>query len=109
VGLTEEEAQAKGYTVRIGKFPFRASGKALIEGETEGFVKILSDGKTGEILGVHIIGPHASDLIAEAVLAMSVECTPEELAWAIHAHPTLSEAVMEAAEAVFGLPLHFAS
>lgn len=107
VGLTEEEAKEKGYTVQIGKFPFRANGKALIEGETEGFVKILSDKKTGEVLGIHVIGPHASDLIAEGVLAMNMECTPEEVAGAIHAHPTLSEAVMEAAEGVFGLPLHF--
>ncbi len=108
VGLTEEEAQSRGYSVRNGKFPFRANGKALIEGDIEGFVKVLSDERTGEILGVHIIGPHASDLIAEAVLAMNIECTPEEIARTIHAHPTLSETVMEAAEAVFGLPLHFA-
>ncbi|MEN3185446.1 MAG: dihydrolipoyl dehydrogenase [Atribacterota bacterium] len=107
VGFTEEEAKTKGYEIQVGKFPFRASGKALIEGETEGFVKVISEKRSGEILGVHIIGPHASDLIAEAVLAMHVECTPEELAQIIHAHPTLSESVMEAAEAVFGLPLHF--
>ncbi|NSW75782.1 MAG: dihydrolipoyl dehydrogenase [Candidatus Atribacteria bacterium] len=107
VGFTEEEAGTKGYEVRIGKFPFRANGKALIEGETEGFVKVISEKRSGEILGVHIIGPHASDLITEAVLAMNMECTPEEVAQAIHAHPTLSESVMEAAEAVFGLPLHF--
>lgn len=109
VGLTEEEARSRGYEVRIGKFPFRANGKALIEGETDGFVKVVSDERTGEILGVHIIGPRASDLIAEAVLAMSMECTPEEIARVIHAHPTLTETVMEAAGAVFGLPLHFAS
>ncbi|MBC7218483.1 MAG: dihydrolipoyl dehydrogenase, partial [Candidatus Caldatribacterium sp.] len=74
----------------------------------EGFVKIVSDKKTGEILGVHIIGPSASNLIGEAILAMALESTPHEIAWAIHPHPTLSEAVMEAAEAVFGSPLHFA-
>ncbi|MCS7241879.1 dihydrolipoyl dehydrogenase [Candidatus Caldatribacterium sp.] len=107
VGLTEDEAKEKGYTVRCGRFPFRANGKAVIEGEIEGFVKIVSDAKSGEILGVHIIGPSASNLIGEGILAMYLESTPYELASAIHPHPTLSEAVMEAAEAVFGAPLHF--
>lgn len=107
VGLTEEEAKERGYTVRCGKFPFRANGKALIEGEVEGFVKIISEAKSGEILGVHIIGPSASNLIGEGIVAMGLEGTPSEIAWAIHPHPTLSEAVMEAAEAVFGTPLHF--
>lgn len=108
VGLTEDEARERGYRVRCGRFPFRANGKALIEGEIEGFVKVVSDEKSGEILGVHIIGPSASNLIGEGILAMSLESTPQEVAWAIHPHPTLSEAVMEAAEAVFGTPLHFA-
>lgn len=108
VGFTEEEAKERGYEVKIGKFPFRANGKALIEDETEGLVKVVGDGKSGEILGVHIIGPQASNLISEAVLAMNMECTPYEVAHTIHPHPTLSEAVMEAFDAVFGFPLHFA-
>lgn len=107
VGLTEDEAKERGYAVRCGRFPFRANGKALIEGEIEGFVKIVSDARSGEILGVHMIGPSASNLIGEGILAMCLESTPEEIASAIHPHPTLSEAVMEAAEAVFGAPLHF--
>ncbi|MCX6091116.1 MAG: dihydrolipoyl dehydrogenase, partial [Candidatus Atribacteria bacterium] len=107
VGMTEEEATKAGFPVKTGKFPFRASGKAMIEGETEGFVKIIADGSTQEILGAHIIGPHASDLIGELTLAMSLECTPEEIAETIHPHPTLTETVMEAAESVFGFPLHF--
>jgi len=107
VGLTEKEAEAKGYEVKVGRFPFRANGKALIEGETEGLVKIVSEAKNGEILGVHILGPHASDLIGEAVLALNLECTPQEIAETIHPHPTLSEALMEAAQGVFASPLHF--
>ncbi|MEI6157969.1 MAG: dihydrolipoyl dehydrogenase, partial [Atribacterota bacterium] len=107
VGMTEEEATKAGFPVKTGKFPFQASGKAMIEGETEGFVKIIADGSTQEILGAHIIGPHASDLIGELTLAMSLECTPEEIAETIHPHPTLTETVMEAAESVFGFPLHF--
>ena len=106
VGLTEEEALASGFDVKIGKFPFRAVGKALIEGETDGFVKIIADQKTGEILGAHIIGPHASDLIGEMTLAMALESTPEEIAHTIHPHPTLTETVMEAADSVFGTSLH---
>ena len=106
VGLTEEEALTSGFDIKIGKFPFRAVGKALIEGETEGLVKIIADQKTGEILGAHIIGPHASDLIGELTLAMAVESTPEEIAHTIHPHPTLTETVMEAADSVFGSSLH---
>jgi len=106
VGLTEEEALSSGFDIKIGKFPFRAVGKALIEGETEGLVKIIADQKTGEILGAHIIGPHASDLIGELTLAMAVESTPEEIAHTIHPHPTLTETVMEAADSVFGSSLH---
>ena len=106
VGMTEEEAINNGHEVQIGKFPFRGSGKALIEGETDGFVKIIAEKETGEILGAHIIGPHASDLIGELTLAMALESTPEDIAHTIHPHPTLTEAVMEAAEAVFGKSLH---
>jgi dihydrolipoamide dehydrogenase len=106
IGLTERAAIAQGYTVKVGKFPFSAVAKARILGETDGFVKIVSDAKYDEVLGVHIIGPHATDLIAEACVALRVECTTEELAHTIHAHPTLSESVLEAAHATLGRPMH---
>jgi dihydrolipoamide dehydrogenase len=106
VGLTEAKAKEAGYDVKVGKFPFSASGKARILGETDGFVKIVSEGKYDEILGVHIIGPHATELLAEACVAMALECTAGELANTIHAHPTVSESVMEAAEGVHGLTIH---
>jgi dihydrolipoamide dehydrogenase len=106
VGLTEAKAKEQGYEVNIGRFPFSASGKARIIGEEEGFVKIVADKKYDEILGVHIIGPHATELIAEACVAMQLESTAEELGRTMHAHPTVSEAVMEAAEGVHGLAVH---
>lgn len=106
VGLTEAKAKERGYQVRIGKFPFMASSKATVIGENEGFVKIVADEKYGELLGVHIIGPHATDLIAEAVVALEHEATTESLMRSVHAHPTLSEAVMEAAHGAFDLPIH---
>ncbi|MCR4432009.1 MAG: dihydrolipoyl dehydrogenase [Tepidanaerobacteraceae bacterium] len=107
VGLTEEEARQKYKdNIKIGRFPFIASGKALTLGERQGFVKIISDPKYDEILGVHILGPSATELIAEAALAIKLECTAEELAETIHAHPTLSEAVMEASFDVLGEPIH---
>ncbi len=106
VGLTEAKAREQGYDVKIGKFPFSASGKARILGEEEGFVKIIGESKYDEILGVHIIGPHATELIAEACVAMQLESTAEELGRTMHAHPTVSEAVMEAAEGVHGLAVH---
>ena len=106
VGLTETKAREAGYDVKVGKFPFSASGKARILGEEEGFVKIVSESKYDEILGVHIIGPHATELIAEACVAMQLESTAEELGRTMHAHPTVSEAVMEAAENVQGLAIH---
>lgn len=106
-GMTEAEAKAKGFPVKVGKFPFQAIGKALASGETEGFVKVIVDERWDEILGVHIIGPHASDLIAEAGAAIHLESTAEELASAVHAHPTFAEAVMEACEAVHGKAIHF--
>jgi dihydrolipoyl dehydrogenase len=106
VGLTEAKAREMGYEVKLGKFPFSASGKARILGEEEGFVKIVSEAKYDEILGVHIIGPHATELIAEACVAMQLESTAEELGRTMHAHPTVSEAVMEAAEGVHGLAVH---
>jgi dihydrolipoyl dehydrogenase len=107
VGLTEAKAREEGYDVKLGKFPFSASGKARILGEEEGFVKIVSESKYDEILGVHIIGPHATELIAEACVAMQLESTAEELGRTMHAHPTISEAVMEAAEGVHNLTIHF--
>jgi dihydrolipoamide dehydrogenase len=103
VGLSEAKARERGYEVKVGKFPFSALGKAMILGETEGFVKVVADAKYDEVLGVHIIGPHATDLLAEACVAMGLEATAEEFGHIMHAHPTLSEAVMEAAEAVHGL------
>ncbi|MFV0389435.1 MAG: dihydrolipoyl dehydrogenase [Pyrinomonadaceae bacterium] len=106
VGFTEEEAFEAGYDVKIGKFPFSASGKARIIGETDGFVKIVADKKYDEVLGVHIIGPHSTELIAEACVAMALEATAESIANTIHAHPTISESVMEAAEGVHDLTIH---
>jgi dihydrolipoamide dehydrogenase len=107
VGLTEKKAVEEGYNVKVGQFPFSASGKARILGEEEGFVKVISDAKYDEILGVHIIGPHATELIAEACVAMQLESTAEELGRTMHAHPTIAEAVMEAAEGVHNLTIHF--
>ncbi len=106
VGLTEAKAIEAGYDVKVGKFPFSASGKARILGETDGFVKIVAEKKYDEVLGVHIIGPHATELLAEACVAMALESTADELGRIIHAHPTVSEAVMEAAEGVHDLTIH---
>ncbi|HQZ38409.1 MAG TPA: dihydrolipoyl dehydrogenase [Vicinamibacterales bacterium] len=106
VGLSEAQAVAAGYDVRTGQFPFKALGRARMAGETDGFVKIVAEKKYDEVLGVHIIGPRATELIAEAVLALRLECTVEELTKTIHAHPTMSEAVGEAAHAVHGAAIH---
>ena len=106
VGLTEAKAREAGYDVKVGKFPFSASGKARILGETDGFVKIVAEKKYDEVLGVHIIGPHATELLAEACVAMQLETTADELGRTIHAHPTVSESVMEAAEGVHDLTIH---
>lgn len=106
VGLTEAKAREQGYDVKVGKFPFSASGKARILGETDGFVKIVSEKKYDEVLGVHIIGPHATELLAEACVGMALETTADELGRIIHAHPTVSESVMEAAEGVHDLTIH---
>jgi dihydrolipoamide dehydrogenase len=106
VGLTEAKARERGYDVQTGKFPFSALGKARIVGKTEGFVKVVRDKKYDEILGVHIIGVHATDLIAEACVALQMEGTDEELLRTMHAHPTLSEAVAEAAHAAHGAAIH---
>ena len=106
VGLTEAKAKELGYDVKVGKFPFTANSRASIVGQHEGFVKIVTDAKHGEILGVHIIGPTATELIAESVVALEMESTAEDLANIIHAHPTLSEAMLDAANAVFGMPIN---
>lgn len=106
VGLTEAEAKKRGYDVVVGQFPFMALGRAKIAGETDGFVKIVADKKYDEVLGVHIIGPRATELIAEAGVALKLESTVEELIRTIHAHPTMSEAVGEAAHAVHGAAIH---
>jgi dihydrolipoamide dehydrogenase len=106
VGLTEAEAGARGYDVRVGTFPFGVLGRAKMAGETEGFVKIVADSKYDEVLGVHMIGRSATELVAEATLALRLESTVEELIRTIHAHPTMSEAVGEAAHAAHGAAIH---
>jgi len=106
LGLTEREAKEQGRAIKVGKFPFRANGKSLIEGETDGFVKIIADAETNDILGVHIIGNHATELIAEAALAKLLEATPWEIGLSVHPHPTVSEVIGEAALAVDNLAIH---
>jgi dihydrolipoamide dehydrogenase len=106
VGLTEEQAREKGYEVEVGVFPWTANGRALTAGETDGFVKVIRDRKYSEILGAHIVGPHATEMIAEFVVGRHLESTTEEMDRAIHPHPTLSEAIGEAALAALGHPLH---
>jgi dihydrolipoamide dehydrogenase len=106
VGLTEARAREKGYDVQVGKFPFTALGKAKIIGKTAGFVKVVRETKYDEVLGIHIIGAHATDLIAEACAVLQLEGTNEELMRTIHAHPTVAEAVMEAAHAAAGAAIH---
>ena len=106
VGLTEVEAKEEGYDVRIGSFPFGVLGRAKMANESEGFVKIVADKKYDEVLGLHMIGPRSTELVAEAVLALRLECTVEELIKTIHAHPTFAEAVGEAAHATHGAAIH---
>jgi len=106
VGLTEEKAREAGYNVKVGKFPFTANSRASIVGAHEGFIKIVSDADYGEILGVHIIGPQATELIAEAVAAIELEATVEDLIWTIHAHPTLAEAMLDAGNSVYGMAIN---
>jgi dihydrolipoyl dehydrogenase len=105
-GLSEEDAKKAGHDVGVGKFPFTASGRALTAMETEGFAKVVFDKKTHLVLGVHIVGPEASDLISEAALALEMGATVEDLAWTVHPHPTLGEALCEAAEDAEGLGVH---
>ena len=106
VGLTEAKARERGYDVQVGKFPFTALGKAKIIGKSAGFVKVVREKKYDEVLGIHIIGAHATDLIAEACAVLQLEGTNEELMRTIHAHPTMAEAVMEAAHAAAGAAIH---
>jgi dihydrolipoamide dehydrogenase len=106
VGLTESEAKQRGYDVRIGTFPFGVLGRAKMTGETDGFVKIVADKKYDEVLGVHMIGPRATELVAEATVALRLESTVEELIRTIHAHPTMAEAIGEAAHATHGAAIH---
>jgi dihydrolipoyl dehydrogenase len=106
-GLTEDEAKAKGHAVlKVGKFPFAALGRALSVNDTEGFCKVVADGKTGELLGLHIVGNGAADLISEGALAIEMGAVADDLRLTIHPHPTLSEAVMEAAAASLGEAIH---
>jgi dihydrolipoamide dehydrogenase len=106
VGMTEKQAGEAGYDLKVGRFPFAANGKATVLGERTGFVKIVAEAKYGEVLGVNIFGPHATDLIGEAVLAMQLEGTAQDIARATHPHPTLTEALKEAALDVDGMALH---
>ena len=106
VGLTEAEARRRGFDVRIGTFPFGVLGRAKMAGETDGFVKIVADKKYDEVLGVHMIGARSTELVAEATLALRLESTVEDLIRTIHAHPTMAEAIGEAAHAVHGAAVH---
>jgi dihydrolipoamide dehydrogenase len=109
VGMTEEQAKEEGYDVMVGKFPFSASGKASGLGHEEGFVKVVFDSKYGEWLGCHMIGSHVTELIAEAVVARDLETTGHEIISAVHPHPTMSEAVMEAVAEAYGEGVHLGS
>ncbi len=106
VGLTEEQAKAQGYELKVGRFPFSASGKASASGKKDGFVKLIFDAKYGELLGAHMVGAGVTDMIAEIVMARKLETTGHEIIKAVHPHPTMSEAVMEAAAAAYGEVIH---
>jgi dihydrolipoamide dehydrogenase len=106
IGLTEKAAKEKGIAYKVGKFPFLAAGKAVAAADSDGFVKVLADPGTGAILGAHIIGAEATELISEFSLAMNLEATVDEIHETIHPHPTLGEAVMEAAAAALGEAIH---
>ncbi len=109
VGMTEKEAIEKGFNPKVGKFPFAALGKALASGESDGFVKVVINQDTGDVLGIHIVGHDASSLISEGALAIEMGATAEDLALTIHPHPTLPESIMEAAEAALGKAIHIVS
>ena len=106
VGLTEKKAKSLGYDIKVGKFPFMALGKALADGNRDGFVKIIYDNKYGELLGCHIIGKNATNLISEISIARKLETTYHEILKTIHPHPTLSEAIHEATAAAFNEAIH---
>lgn len=108
VGLTESQAKESGYDIKVSKFPFSANGKAVALGETDGLVKIVADAPTDRILGMHILGPHATDLIHEGAVAVKLGANARDIAYMIHAHPTLPEAIMEAAHGIVGSPVHLA-
>ena len=105
-GMTEAQAKERGYEVKVGRFPFRASGRALAEGVRDGFVKLVADAATGKLLGGHIIGHHATDIVHEIVLAIHTGQTAETIGEMIHGHPTLAEPIMEAAEDIYGRAIH---
>ena len=107
IGLTEQQCQEQGLPYKVGKVPFQAIAKAIIGGEYEGFAKIIGNTESGDTLGVHIVGPHATDLIAEASVAFELEATPGEIGGSTHPHPTLSEVLGEAALAVDGRSINF--
>jgi len=106
VGMTEKQAKEAGYEVRVGKFPFTASGKASAAGHKDGFVKLVFDKKYGELLGGHMIGQNVTEMIAELVVAKKLETTGHEIIKSVHPHPTMSEAVMEAAAAAYDEVIH---
>jgi dihydrolipoamide dehydrogenase len=106
VGLTEAKAREQGIQIKVGKFPFSGNSKASIVGQHEGFVKVIADARYGEVLGVHIIGPQATELVAEAVTAMELEATVEEMMFTIHAHPTLAEAMLDGFSAVENMAIN---
>jgi dihydrolipoamide dehydrogenase len=105
-GLSEAQAKERGYEIKVGRFPFQANGKALGLGDYGGWVKIVADAKYGEILGAHMVGPEVTELLPELTLAQMMELTPAEIARNVHAHPTLTEALMEAAHDASGHPIH---
>jgi dihydrolipoamide dehydrogenase len=107
IGLTSEQCEERGIRTKVGKMPMQASGKAIIDGDTTGFVKVIADAETDELLGVHMIGPHVTELIAESSAAMLLEATAWEIGSAVHPHPTLSETMGEAAMAVAGRSINF--
>jgi dihydrolipoamide dehydrogenase len=104
--MTEEQAKKAGYEVKVGKFPFSASGKASAAGAKEGFIKVVFDAKYGEWLGAHMIGANVTEMIAEVVVARKLETTGHEIIKAVHPHPTMSEAIMEATAAAYGEVIH---
>jgi len=106
VGLSEEEAKAAGYTIKIGKFPLMASGRARTMNETDGLIKLIGDAKTDLLLGMHIVAPQAESLIGEGLIALEMGATIEDIGLSIHPHPTLTESIMDAAEAMHGKAIH---